>query len=250
GAPPPHADAVLGCLDSRHARLSLLGRCARAGAPLIDGGTHPWGGEVRVRLSPDEACYCCSLTPGQRAEADAPLSCDPAGAPQPASIISTALVAGWMTTAATQLLLGRPVGWRFLQIEALSGRTAPITVRRDDGCGFHRRPDFVDQLKLGGSATVRELLATLPEDSEPLVWSMFPVPGICYHCGHESVPASIRGGSLVGCPNCREIVHLDLTQRLREAPPDATLSELGVAPEEIIPVRSSSGGYRWLRIAA
>src|SRR5438105_3813463 len=53
------ANVVLGCLDSRAARLQLAGRCNLVGAGWIDGGTHPWGGEVRPYLDPDGPCYGC-----------------------------------------------------------------------------------------------------------------------------------------------------------------------------------------------
>jgi molybdopterin/thiamine biosynthesis adenylyltransferase len=57
------ADLVLGCLDSRAARLALAGRCGLVGAPWIDGATGPWSGEVRPYLDPDGPCYGCGTTP-------------------------------------------------------------------------------------------------------------------------------------------------------------------------------------------
>ena len=53
------ADVVLGCLDSRQARLELLSRCALVDARLVDGGTGPWSGEIRIRTDPDSACWSC-----------------------------------------------------------------------------------------------------------------------------------------------------------------------------------------------
>jgi molybdopterin-synthase adenylyltransferase len=171
------ASVVLGCLDSRHARLELLSRCALVDAPLVDGGTHPWGGEVRLRLDRDAACFGCSLTPAQRAEADVPASCDPqAGAPQPASIISTSIVAGWMTATAVQALLGRPPGWRFLEISAERATTAPVRVRRAPDCPYHEAIGPPQPSPVSTAATVADLLATLPAAADPLAWTSFPVP--------------------------------------------------------------------------
>lgn len=101
------ARLVLGCLDSRRSRQELLGRCALAGVPLVDGGTGPWSGEVRVRISLDAGCYACSLTPYERGESDTPRSCAeilPPGA-EPAFIATTSLVAAWMTVAALRSCL-------------------------------------------------------------------------------------------------------------------------------------------------
>ncbi len=60
------ADLVIGCLDSRGARLELAGRCGLVGARWIDAATTPWGGEVRPYLDPDGPCYSCTLTPAER----------------------------------------------------------------------------------------------------------------------------------------------------------------------------------------
>jgi hypothetical protein len=45
------AGLVIGCVDTRRARMQLLGRCALADAPLLDGGTSPSGAELRLRVS-------------------------------------------------------------------------------------------------------------------------------------------------------------------------------------------------------
>ena len=67
------ADLVVSCLDSSTARLELAGRCNLVGAIMLDGGTGPWGGEVRPFLTPGGPCYGCTLTPEQRAISDTPL---------------------------------------------------------------------------------------------------------------------------------------------------------------------------------
>ncbi|MER7282440.1 ThiF family adenylyltransferase, partial [Dactylosporangium sp. NPDC000244] len=241
------AAVVLGCLDSRHARMTLLARCADAGAPLVDGGTNPWGGEVRLRLSPEESCYGCTLTAQERAENDDAERCG--ASPYGASIITTTLVAGWMTVAAVRLMLGHEVDWRFLEIATLTGRTQPFAARRDPSCPFHGTPIAAEQVAVGSAATVATLLAALPAGAEPLARGMFPVPGSCYHCGGDytiDAPAA----DVIDCPHCGRPVRPDVTQRIRVAPPDATLAAIGVAPAEFISVREPDGGYRWLRLAS
>uniref|UniRef100_UPI0020258BDA HesA/MoeB/ThiF family protein n=1 Tax=Frankia sp. CiP1_Cm_nod2 TaxID=2897161 RepID=UPI0020258BDA len=182
------AGVVLGCLDSRRARLRLLGRATLVGAALVDGGTHPWGGEVRLRLDPAEACYGCSLTAHQRGESDLPWSCAeirPDG-PQPASIVSTSIVAGWITLVALRVLFGSPPRYRLLRIDGATGGTAPVTLTRDAGCPHHRPLDGpVHPLPLDHHATVGDLLEALPAGAEPLAWAAFPLPGRCHHCGEN-----------------------------------------------------------------
>jgi molybdopterin-synthase adenylyltransferase len=244
------ADVVFGCLDSRHARSQLLGRCALAGARLVDGGTHPWGGEVRVRVDPAEACYGCALTPGQRAEQDAPVGCDGGGAPGPlpASIMSTSLVAAWMTMAAVRLILGEPLGWRFLDIDGATGLTRPVDVERDPTCPQHRPMGLIHKTNVDNGATVGQLLSVLPADSEPLTWTLFPLPGVCCHCsGTYNAGYTYREGT-IACPMCGGRVRLRFSQHMGDAGLDIRLCDLGVAPEEILAVRLPEGEYQWLRL--
>ncbi|TQS46763.1 ThiF family adenylyltransferase [Cryptosporangium phraense] len=265
------ADVVVGCLDSRHARLRLLGRCALVGARLVDGGTHPWGGEVRLRLEVDEACYGCSLTPHQRGEADLPWSCAdplPGGEPAPASILSTAVVGGWQSLAASALVLGTPPPYRVLRIDGRTGRTAPVLLTRDGGCPYHRPLEGPrTHLPIDHRATVAELLLHLPADADPAVWTAFPVSGHCGACGRRYDPpglsdplsvtdsesedgtAQTRSGGVDACGHCgAPLGRPRLSERLRDAESGRRLYEYGVAPGEILPVLTPEGGYRWFSL--
>lgn len=245
------AAVVVGCLDSRHARLRLLGRCALAGTPLVDGGTTAWGGEVRVRLAVDEPCYGCSLTTHQRSTTDVPWSCTDAAlmdGPLGASIATSALVAGWMAQAVLRIALGRPPGYRLLRIDGEFGHAAPVEVRRDPGCPHHGRLGAVQRLALDHTATVAELLAALPADADPLTWTEFRLPGDCGHCGAALETGSDLGAAARLCPVCGRRLRLPFTRRLREAPGQLSLRELAVAPEEIIAVLQPEGDVRWLRL--
>ncbi|MEU8633211.1 ThiF family adenylyltransferase [Amycolatopsis sp. NPDC048633] len=221
------ATVVIGCLDSTRARLQLLGRCALAGAPLVDGGTTPWGGEVRLRLTTTEPCYACTLTAEQRAESDDRWACvsDVPGRPVPSSIVGTAIVAGWSTLVALRTVLGDPPPYRLLRVDGPSGETSPVVVGRDPDCPFHRPLDGpVEPVAVGTHDTVRSLLAELPAGAVPLAWAPFPRPD--------------RGPGAVG----------RRTLSLRDAEPGTRLEDLGVAPEEVLAVRLVEGEYRWLRL--
>jgi molybdopterin/thiamine biosynthesis adenylyltransferase len=223
------AAVVLGCLDSRRSRLQLLGRCTLVDAALVDGGTHPWGGEVRLRLHPDPPCYACTLTAADRAESDLPWNCAvPApGGPAPSSIVATAITAGWMTLAALRLAFGDEPAYQVLAIDGTTGGTAPVLIDRDPACPHHRRLDGpVECLPVSHRETVGALLDVLEPGEVPLGWQEF----------------ASTGAEADRWPGARSI-------QLPDAGRGAVLRDLGVAPEEILPVLGT-GGYRWLRLKA
>jgi adenylyltransferase/sulfurtransferase len=54
-------DAIIGCLDSRHARFLINQHAFRANRPWIDGGIENLEGNVRI-FQPGVNCYECSLS--------------------------------------------------------------------------------------------------------------------------------------------------------------------------------------------
>jgi molybdopterin/thiamine biosynthesis adenylyltransferase len=244
------AAVVVGCLDSRRARLALLGRCALVEASLVDGGTTAWGGEVRLRLSVDESCYGCSLTAHQRAESDLPWSCADAvtDGPLGASIAATALVAAWVTLAALRVVLGEPPDYRLVRVDGLLGQAGPVAVRRDPDCPHHRPIGLAEPIGVGSDDTVGALLARLSSDVEPLAWHDFRPPGTCQHCGAPYPLAVADGAASRLCDTCRSRLRSPSTRRLRDADPKLALLDLGVAPGEILAALQPEGQYRWLRL--
>jgi molybdopterin/thiamine biosynthesis adenylyltransferase len=239
------ATVVAGCLDSRRARLELLGRCALADAVLVDGGTGPWSGEVRLRSGPDAACYACSLTARERAIADLPRAYTDLYPQEDvaASIALTALVGAWMATIALRVVLGATVRHEVLRIEALAGTTVPVELARDPECLHHQPLGPVDQrLPVGHEATVAELLAHLPPGSDAEVWSAFPATPACTTCGARAAYDLLKGDRERGrCMACGAGVRTVEGYRLSEADPSARLRDLGVAPREILPTRGPDG---------
>jgi len=246
------ADVVLGCLDSVQSRLELLSRCALVNARLVDGGTGPWSGEIRVRTDPDSACWSCSLTTWDRGASDLPRSCTEIQPPaqEPASIAMTALTASWMTVAALRLLFGLPVSYQALRVEAAAGTTTRVAFARDPGCLHHQPLPPVDlHLPLTPENTAAELLAALPTGSDVQTWSEFPVDVGCRSYGTPSrydvkYHAKSARGAACGSP-----VRWRSSQWLSQADGAARLERLGVAPGEILPVRTPEGIHRWLRLS-
>jgi hypothetical protein len=244
------AAVVLGCLDTRRARLRLLGRCALVEAPLVDGGTHPWGGEVRLRLSAAEPCYGCSLTPHQRGMSDLPWSCaDPAeDEPAGASIASAALIAGWMTAIALRVIFGEPPPYRLVRADTLLGQAWPVTTERDPSCPHHRPIGPTEPLGVGSGSQVADLLSVLPAESEPLTWTSFVLAGNCANCDKSQEVMPYLDASDTLCPDCGQRTWLPTSQRIRDAADSAILRDLGVAPQDVLAVSLPEGEFRWLRL--
>jgi molybdopterin-synthase adenylyltransferase len=242
------ADVVVGCVDTMRARMQLLGRCALVDAPLIDTGSHPWGGEIRLRLSAVEPCHGCTLSEHDRGRSDLPWSCHeswPAG-PEPATIATTALIAAWASTAVLGLLLGQPPTWRILAVRSAGG-AEPVQIARDLACPFHRPlAGPIPTIPVSAQATVADLLAALGPEDEPESWADFELPLRCRACGHR--PELARDG-VGSCGRCGALVKSKTTTRLREADPARSLSDLGVAPEEILSIRGKEGGLRCVRLS-
>ncbi|MGP4045114.1 ThiF family adenylyltransferase [Streptomyces sp. 2A115] len=250
------ADVVLSCLDSLRSRMRLLGRCALVEAPLVDGATGPWEGEIRLRLDTQEACYGCTLTAHQRSSADVPWSCldDTTAGPLGTSIATTALVAAWMTQAALRSVLGMRPPYRMVRIETLTGRSEPVLMTRAPDCPHHRPiQGDITPCPLNNRATAGELTATMPPGDEPLTWSRFPLSPRCRACHPytEAVGDRPAAGSLVSrCDRCGRGLRPRFSNRLRDAAPKARLAELGVPPQEILPVRRPRGDYTWHRLSS
>ncbi|MEU9478250.1 ThiF family adenylyltransferase [Streptomyces sp. NPDC048191] len=227
------AALVVGCLDSRAARIELAARCNLVGAGMLDGGTHDWGGQVAY-FPPGGRCWACGTPAAELAVADSRWSCAAplgAGLPVGANAPVAYLVGSWLAGHAVRLLLGLPVEPHPLRIDAY-GSTVPVATpgpmdTAADDCPLHERIDAnaVRRLPLGAGARVRELLGHTDPDEEPLGWAGFRAAD----APPDAPPAAFR---------------------LRAAPAEATLREIGVAPGEVLAVtRRDGGGLRYLELA-
>jgi len=242
------ATIVLGCLDSRSARLQLAGRCQMARAAYIDGATHPWGGEVRPYLNPDGPCYGCSLSVEERAVVDAPWSCldvipeTAVGAAAP----SSALVGTWMGMIAVRFLMGLPCPPGALSIDASRGTTIIVKQERDPECPLHHPLGAVARLNLGSQDTAGQMRRSLPADAVPLLWEPAQERVECPQCGFSEERWALP--SLAECPQCGHTLRPRTTLELDQAPYDLKLSDLGIAPREILAVRTQDG-LLWVELA-
>jgi molybdopterin/thiamine biosynthesis adenylyltransferase len=241
------ASLVLSCLDTRSARLQLAGRCSLVSAPWIDGGTHPWGGEVRPYLDVEGPCYGCSLTAAQRATVDAAWSCfdivpdDPAGASAPVSV----LVGAWMATLALRFLMGAPCADGVLRIDAAQGTMENVTQARDPACPLHSRIGVATPVQVRASDRVALLRERLPSGGVPLLWESTIRTASCPACGFHDGRWGDAGDPT--CPDCGTALRLGTTLELTDAPDGLLLTRLGIAPREILAVRTDEG-YSWVEL--
>jgi molybdopterin/thiamine biosynthesis adenylyltransferase len=241
------AALVLGCLDSRSARMQLAGRCQLTGAVYIDGGTHPWGGEVRPYLDPEGACYGCTLTTHERGTSDAPWSClDTAQFPvEGAAVPSSVIVGAWMGMIAMRFLLGLPCPAGTLSIDASRGTTIVVKQERDPECPLHDRLGEVTRLEVGSQHMVGQLIASLHDGAVALLWEAALHRVECMHCGFSEPRYGIPSRS--ECPICERQLLPRLTLEIHHAPADTKLADLGVAPREILAARTEQG-IRWFEL--
>lgn len=234
------ASLVISCLDSRDARLQLSGRCQLVRAALLDGGTHPWGGEVRPFFDLEGPCYGCTLGERLRGQTDTPWSCAdlPSAAPQAASAPTSALVGTWMAMLAIRKLMGLSCPAGHLVIDAVRGLTTEITVRRDPDCLLHTPLDPPAKIPVSHLDTVGDLLKAVNPGETPLLWTPAIETVHCKSCGYRASVA--RQGVSLSCPHCRSALSSRSTIEVSGMPEALVLFDIGLGPREIVPVRAGN----------
>ena len=238
---------VMGCLDSRSARLELAGRCALVRAPSIDAATEPWGGEVRPYLEAGGPCFACGLTPAQRSVADTPWSCLDASdeVTLAAAAPSSGLIGSWAALLAVRALSGAAVGPETVVVSAATGEARKVSPRRDPHCPLHKSIEETGRLPLGAGASLGEICALLPEGAQLLLWRFAESEAECRVCGFRE--QRWREAWPRPCPSCGAPLLLETTLETSAAPGDVTLTELGVPEREILAVRTRDG-YSWIEL--
>ena len=242
------ADLVLGCLDSRAARLTLAGRCGLVGAPWIDGATGPWSGEVRPYLDPDGPCYGCGMSAADRAPDDALAhlrrSCRLPGDGNPTDRVGataplSALIGNLMALLAVRCLMGLPVPADLLELDGATGTTVRVRQQRDPACPYHSRLPAARPLPLGPAPTVADLCAALPADAVPLAWTPIQLAVVCRRCGFREDRLGLVAAA--DCPGCGAPLGARTTLELNRAPQSQTLARLGIPARELLAVRRPDG---------
>lgn len=215
------ADLVISCVDSIADRVQLAARCGMVSADLLDGGTHPWGGEVRW-YPKGGPCYGCGCTAGERAIPIRSMAC---GLPPElgASAPISALVASWLVTHAVRVLFALPAPAGLCRLDPVTGESRRMALPTDPDCPLHERiPDrYVRRTGLTVDDTVESLLELARPGETVRAWN--------------SVDRADPHGSLA----------------IADAPAGATLRALGIPPGELLPVirRHPTEHVRYVELA-
>jgi molybdopterin/thiamine biosynthesis adenylyltransferase len=242
------ASLVLGCLDSRSARLELAGRCNLVGAKLVDGGTQPWGGEIRLALALNSPCYGCTLSAEERAVADEPWSCldDTTGPPVGAAVTTSALVGSWMAQFAIRHLMGLDIPAGLLRVDAERGQTGHVPLHRDPECPLHETIEEAQLIPVTANDRVANLRAILRNGGSVVTWAPFQERVECPSCSFEQ--SSFGLPAKKPCPRCGSLLRPRTTLELDSAPDGTQLAALGIAPREILAARAPGGEYQFLEL--
>ncbi|RKZ48329.1 MAG: ThiF family adenylyltransferase [Candidatus Parabeggiatoa sp. nov. 3] len=242
------ADIVLGCLDSRAARLQLAGRCNLVGAPYIDGGTHPWGGEVRPYLVANGPCYGCSLNSEERSISDVPWSCveESLSNPVGSTASSSVVIGGWMSLVAIRFLMDLSTPEGSLRIDGSRGTSRIVQQQHNPDCLLHQPIETIKKVANSDQSTVAALLAEIETESVVLSWAPIQQRIECRTCGFQTVRWGIPKAAR--CPTCETTLRLRTTLELSEAPGQLKLTDLGIAPREILAIRTIKG-IEWIELS-
>jgi adenylyltransferase/sulfurtransferase len=250
-------DAVIGCLDSREARLALNRLSYRVRKPWVDGAIHSLLGEARVFWPDRGACYECTLTPADFRLIAERYSCQSIRkdfVPEP-RIPTTPTIAAIIGAIQVQETLKILHGLHLepgvaLVFNGLTNDSYSIRLPVRAECFSH---EFFDEIEeradLGNDSTLQDVLAAgslrLGGDATLVLGSDLVVGRTC-SCGREGADSDEIAPSLtltardLKCPACGAMRAPDLRHVLDGSEPFAglSLSGLGVAPLEILRLRS------------
>jgi molybdopterin/thiamine biosynthesis adenylyltransferase len=216
-------DVILGCLDSRVARMTVSQAAWRLGVPFVDAGIEPTGLLARVAVfvpGPDAACVECAWDAADYAALEQSYPCLPdAAAPRTAASSALGGVAGALQAIECDKLLAgandEALIGRELLIDARHHTHYVSAARRNPAC---RMPDHsgwrIDPF--GGAVsqtTLGDLLAigtTLRDAADGLAFRVagqrFATALACSQCGTEQavfqLERALRHGSRQ-CAACR-----------------------------------------------
>lgn len=254
-------DVVIGCLDSRHARLAVNNACWLAGAPWVDGAIEDMFGEVRVFVPGHGACYACTLTELDWQILREARSCrgiDMANILE-GKVPTTPTIASIIGAIQSQEALkfihgmashpGKAFVFRGLALEG-----DLLTLQEKQECQSHYTLPEIVQLEGARAATTtfRELLGLarvrLGDDAYLYLRDREMVSHLdCPACGERREVGILEGKmdrAELQCPACRhDTREPELTHVFTGSEPfaDFTLARSGIPPLDIIEARSSRG---------
>lgn len=250
---------VLGCLDNQGARAFLNRMGLAVGVPYLDAAMWDSGGEVRAFLTPDAACFDCTLSPAERTHLWMRYSCSGGlrlaedEPPAPTTITTTAIIAGLLAQEAVRVLGGAaPDSGTALVYNGLSERLYRTHLARDPQCPNHTPLDWDTIRHLPAPATdltAREvLLRAQPDLDGPPTLDLgrdLLLAFVCPDCGDREERMQMARLVDAGerpCPCCGAERDSLITSTVTLDDPWATrtLAQLGVPDGDVVSVRGSA----------
>lgn len=246
-------DVVIGCLDNREARLWINRQCWKVNRPWVDGAIQEISGVVKVFVPPDSACYECGMTERDYQLINLKYSCpllkreDIAEGKVPTAPTISAMIAGLQTQEALKLLHGLAVKPGAAMVwNGESNNFYTTAYQRKPDCLSHETYGEVLGVPVGANDPVEALFRAsqgkaLLLDRDLLVEVECPACKVTKPILQPVVTVSMKEGTCGSCraPMKTTIVH---TVEAGSALAQKTLREVGVAPYDIVKVRTEQGG--------
>jgi hypothetical protein len=151
-----------------------------------------------------------------------------------------------MGTLALRFVMELPYPPQLLRLDGATGAGVLVEQRRDSACPLHQRAGTPAPVPVHNGQTVGELLAVLPGPGTVLAWAPVQSAISCRAC-RRSWPGWGLAAPRV-CPECGGATRPRTTLELNRAPAEMPLSSLGIAPREILAVRTDQG-HVWVELA-
>ena len=251
-------DVVVGCLDSRAARLWLNDSCYLAGIPWVDGAIQDMFGEVRVFMPGSGACYACTLSASDWRIIREARPCNGLAVGNilegrvPTTPTIGSIIGGIQSQEALKLVHGMPShpGMAFV-FRGLTTEADLLTLPRKDGCQSHYTLSEVTELPLTSAATFRDLLreahARLGEEAYLMLRGRELVSHLeCPACGGREDLGVLEvrlTTDLARCPSCGHgMREAETTHVITDRDPfvDRTLSDAGFPLLDVIEARNAT----------
>ena len=251
-------DVVVGCLDSRAARLWVNDSCYLAGIPWVDGAIQDMFGEVRVFAPELGACYACTLSASDWRILREARPCKGLAVGNilegrvPTTPTIASIIGGVQSQEALKLLHGMPShpGKAFV-FRGLTTEADLITLPRKKDCQSHYTLPKVTELPLTSASTFRDVLreahARLGEEAYLMLRGRELVSHLeCPACGAREDLGVLEARltpELAPCPSCGHgMREAETTHVIADSDPfvDHTLSDAGFPPLDVIEARNAT----------
>jgi molybdopterin/thiamine biosynthesis adenylyltransferase len=244
-------DVVIGCLDNREARLWINRQCWKVGKPWVDGAIQEISGVVKVFVPPASACYECGMTEADYRLLNLRYSCpllrreDIAEGKVPTAPTIASMIAALEVQEALKILHGLPVqaGSAFV-FNGESNNFYTTRFQRKEDCLSHETYPPPKGVPFGASTPAADLLKAMEGTS--LLLDRDLLVSLTCACGQKKPvlrPLILVSQKEGMCASCGQAMRPEIIHEVEGSNPIANepLGKLGVAPFDIVKVKSARG---------